>query len=368
MRPYVALTLVLMSAGCATAPAATPSRPAQARTAVALAVLNGGVSPKTIDVRKQETAILRYELTREATVSIDLVDEDGRVARRLAVGRQDAGYQQASWDGRVAGDQLAPSGVYRYVIHAQDAQGREAVYDPSTETGGEEFEPWKFTFEKETGTFKWVMPKAGFARLRVGVQGFPHLRTLLDWEPLEAGERTLVWDGLDASGLIHLSDHPQLAIKLNAFAMPDNTLIVRGEATTDAPSDAPTYPSLAKPTAAYLHARHPRAGCHEARVRIEFPTGTRYDTQGRPQLSGIVPVRVVLDARDAPALVNSRFEVSVYEDLTFLTEEEDGTNPFTYLWDTTHLTPGAHLLTVNVLSYDDHYGVITMPVVIEKGS
>jgi hypothetical protein len=78
-----------------------------------------------------------------------------------------------------------------------------------------------------------------------------------------------------------------------------------------------------------------------------------------------VPVRVTLEARDASSLVNERFEMALYEDLQFLFEEEESLNPFTFLWDTTHLTPGAHLLTVNVLGYEDHYGVATQPVIIE---
>jgi hypothetical protein len=83
-------------------------------------------------------------------------------------------------------------------------------------------------------------------------------------------------------------------------------------------------------------------------------------------VSGVVPVRVTVDAADAPHLINSRFEVALFEDTTFLAEEEEGTTPFTYLWDTTRLRPGEHLLTANILSYDDHYGVATVRVMVES--
>ena len=67
-------------------------------------------------------------------------------------------------------------------------------------------------------------------------------------------------------------------------------------------------------------------------------------------------------------IVNRRFEVVIYEDLTVLFEEEESTNPFTFLWDTSKLPPGEHLLTINLLSYDDHYGVATVPVAIAPGT
>ena len=150
--------------------------------------------------------------------------------------------------------------------------------------------------------------------------------------------------------------------------MPWNTIIVRGEPhASPGPggSAPPEHRPLARREAAYLHARHPRGMCHETTVHIEFPGIARADPHGRPILSGVVPVRVTLDDSDAQSMVNQRFELALFEDLTFLFEEENGANPFTYLWNTAQVPPGEHLLTVNILGYEDHYGVETRPVLIE---
>ncbi len=377
MRSGVAVVVGLVAldviAGCATRPAGHPAAPvtsAAPAPAPERLVMRLGVEPKTVDAAAPGGVTIRYELTRPAAVVVDLVDEAGRVVRALDAGTQPPGVQSARWDGRTAEGAPISDGAYRYIIHARDAQGREQVDDPSTTTGGMELTPRDFSFDRAAGTFRWVMPQAGYARLRVGIEGFPHLRTLIDWVPLEAGPQMVSWDGRDASGLVQLADHPRLTIKLFAFALPDNVVIVRGPAAP-APPEAPpsvalTYPPLVWGSTAALHAQHPRATCHESRVRVEFPEGIRQDADGRPVLAGRVPVRVVLDPRDAQAVVSARFEVSLYEDLTFLMEEEDGSNPFTYLWDTTTLPPGPHLFTVNILSYDDHYGVVTQPVMIER--
>jgi hypothetical protein len=58
------------------------------------------------------------------------------------------------------------------------------------------------------------------------------------------------------------------------------------------------------------------------------------------------------------------FEVALYVDLNFFFEEEESTTPLTYLWDTSQLTPGPHLLTVNVFSYDGRIGTLTRSVIV----
>ena len=359
-----------MMTGCATTTSGTAARHEPARAvAPPLDIRQVAVEPKTVGVSHGERTSIRYQLTRPAMVVIDLVDENGCVVRQLNEGPQAAGSQAASWDGRMTDGRSAAAGVYRYMIHAQDDHGGQAVlYDPSTEAGGEELEPRDFTYDRQTGLLAWVMPKAGFARLRIGVEGFPHLLTVLDWTPLEGGRHELTWNGQDGSGLINLKEHPNLSMKLVAFAMPPNTIIVRGDPSSSASAaqQAPRYsPIIARETVSF-HAKHLRSRCHEVSLQIDFPSVTRKDADGRPILSGIVPVRVTVDPRDATWMINERFEIAFFEDLTIIFETEDGSTPMTAHWDTTHLSPGPHLLTVNLLSYEDHDGVATRPVVIER--
>ena len=324
------------TAGCATPRAMAPQSP---RAAAPLTQLTQplieavGVEPKTIDVRRGEQAQIRYALSTAAEVAIDMVDEEGHVIRHLAVGQQGAGPQTIVWDGRSDDGVPVSAGVYRYIILATHSPfNRQSTrYDPSTDEGGEELQVRDFTFDPASGAFRWVMPKTGFARLRIGLKGFPHLRTLLDWEPMEGGAHELTWDGRDSSGLIQFKDHPNLTMNLSAFAMPSNTIIVHSglqSSIVNRQSTMPTYPPLTKGESAYFHARHPRAICHEARLDIEFP-GASQTGEGLPLLRGTVPVRVTINPADAARLINSRFEVALYEDTTFLFEEEESSNPYT---------------------------------------
>lgn len=366
MRSSVVLSVIAMSAELLSAGCSTGRAPA-ARPAVTPAIEQVAVEPKTLDLKKQSEAGLRYSLPGPATVSIELYNEDGQLVRQLALGRQEAGAQTARWDGRDGEGNPVLSGVYRYVIRAHGQNGQEWVYDPSQEMGGEEIEPRDFQWNPQNGQFRWVMPKAGHARLRIGMEGFPHLRTLLDWEPMEAGEQILPWDGLDSSGLIQLKEHPQLSIKLAAFALAPNTLILRGGSPEAQATASPADLQRSKIRPSAMHASHPRRDCRDVPAELEFPK-SRSDSTGRPLLKGVVPVRVRLSEEDAGRFANERFELAIFVDLTVIFESEDAVTPFTFLWDTSHLSPGQHLLTVNVLGIEDHFGVKTRAVMIGEPS
>ena len=375
----IALLLLLVLSGCAAAPKVLPRVPVTIGTSASTTVVvtqplasasvltfdGVGVAPKTVDLTRNALARISFVLSRSAEVGLDLVDEEGVVVRHLNLGNLEAGRHAALWDGHNDRGQRVPSGVYRYVLGAQAVDGQSATYNPSEQTGGEELDVRDFAYDKPTGQLRWIMPRAGRARLRVGIEGFPHLNTLLDWEPFEAGPQRVIWDGLDESGLIRVEDHSHLSIKLSAFALPDNTIIVQSPQLASAKSsETAQYPPDVK-MQGYLHARHRRIDCGEVGLRVEFPESARKDAKGRPIVSGKIPVRVSLRGHNMAHTINQRFEVMLYEDLTALFEEEDSLNPFTFMWDTTRLTPGSHLLTVNILSYDDHFGVSTVPVVVE---
>lgn len=304
---------------------------------------------------------LTYRLTAPADVSVAILDDWDREVRRMTLGRQSTGIASAAWDGRDAVGQPVTDGVYRYVITASSLGG-EVTHAPLSD--GEEVLARRFTYDQATGRMNFIMPRLARARVRVGLKGFPHLRTLLDWEPLEGGEHALEWDGMDASGLIRLREHPKLDINLSAFALPDNAVIVRGSSRQPEPPAGP--PQSRALSTAYLHARHDRRVCHEPRFTVELPQAAP-DPNGRPVVFGKTPIRVTIDPRDKAHVVNQRFEVMFYVDTVFVFEEEEGSSPFTFEWDTATLAPGPHLLTVNVLSYDDHVGVVTVPVEVSSG-
>lgn len=364
MRLQVTAVVAAVSlCGCATAPgrhqAAAPSAPSTPASQIS----EVRAEPKTLHLDQGGQLTVSYRLAAPADVTLTLLDDWDREARRVSVGHQAAGTTSAVWDGRDASGAPVADGVYRYVITASGTHG-QAVYAPVGLRDGDEVLARRFTYDSATGQMHFIMPRLARARVRIGLKDFPHLRTLMDWVPLEAGEHVLDWDGMDASGLIRLREHPKLDINLSAFALPENAVIVRGSTRAAVPPETPPVP---RPSATvYLHARHDRRICHEPRFTVECPQ-VMPGAAGRPLVHGKTPMRITIDPRDKEHVVNQRFEVMLYVDTVFLFEEEEGSSPFTYEWDTSSLAPGPHLLTVNVLSYDDHLGVVTVPIEVTSG-
>jgi WD40 repeat protein len=336
-----------------------------------LFVREAAASRKTFDPSAGESVTLSFATSHAGRVMVDIVDEAGAVVRRLRTERAPAGAQSFVWDGRDGAGELAKAGVHRYVVQLDDATGRKLVFDPAQEPWGEELRPERFEHDAENGVLTWSMPKAGFARVRVALRNFPLLATLLDWAPLEAGPQQVRWDGFDESSHVELRQHPDLWITLELYGMPDNALIVRSSATAlgsraAVAASAPVArraPLIGGPQA-YREARKPRELMLAPRVDLEFLGASDLDAAGREIVRGITPVRVTVDPRDVASLTDAMFEVALYVDLNFFFEEEESTTPLTYLWDTSQLTPGPHLLTVNVFSYDGRIGTLTRSVIV----
>jgi len=199
-------------------------------------------------------------------------------------------------------------------------------------------------------------------RIRIGLEEGPLLKTLLDWAPRAAGEHIEHWDGKDKSGQMILLNHPNIAIMTHAYTIPDNSIIVTG-------SRKPDYQMLnayikTQERNKYFHALHPRAICHEPEIEIELPE-CEYQ-KGIPVLKGAVPVIIKIAPRDTVHLTNTRYEIIFFIDNIFLFEDEEGYDPFTYILETEGLPDGEHVITANVVSYDDHIGVATQKILVEN--
>lgn len=281
------------------------------------------------------------------------------------------------WDGKDAKGKCVSPGVYLYQIVGK---GTETISDQTLSyrtaesiidfSGcGMEIKPKDFTFNPNTGEFQFIAPKPVRARMRIGIEDFPHLLDFLDWEPLEAGKHSFKWDGYDASGNIKLIDHPKLAAYLRYYTIPECSIIVKSNAERTGYTNQRLLDNSGLksnyPEHAFFHALHPRSRCHAIRFNMEF-LNQHINSDGITVVSGDVPVRIHLHPDDKSWVVDERFEVMFYVDTQYIYEEEDGSSPFTYTWDTNSLSEGFHVLTVNILSYNDHLGVVSRKVLVKK--
>jgi len=325
--------------------------------------------PKMVHLTRGGTVTVSFSVNRSADVAVRIYNQQQALVRTLAPAPRSPGPLTVQWDGRDDAGKLCGGQWFIYTIEATDEDGHRVIYDPTEATGGQELQARKFVLDRKDGRMSYVLPKAAMVRIRIGLKDGPLLRTLVDWEPQLAGQHQQRWDGKDASGIWDLSDHPRLDVNLSAYSLPANAII------TDAgPESIPKRPGREavrrtprradRPNGWYYHWTHDPAICHEPRFSVTFPGIVPKAGSNVPVLPGKTPVRIEADPRDKRHLVNRRFEAMLYVDGVFLYEDENASNPFTYQWDTSRLAAGPHALTVNVMSYDDHIGVVTRQVMI----
>lgn len=316
---------------------------------------------------KKEVVNISFEVNQPAKTQVFIYDRLGQQVKTIDASAKDSGQYEVQWDGYIAKDKRPYGSLFLYVIKVKTHDGQELIYNPAPETGGELIKVHDYTYDKKTGQVEYVLPKACMVRLRAGLKEGMLAKTILDWKPQSAGRHSFLWDGKDDTGLLDLSKHPDLELKLTCYTLPDNTIILTDqsmEMNNSYPSE-PVDVWGAEDKKKYIHYQHNPQICHEPKFSVSFPK-SKTNSEGIPVLVGNTPVRVEINKRDKMDLVNKRFEIMLYVDGTFLFEMEEGTSPFTFNWNTKGFAKGPHILTVNIMSYDDHIGVNSQKIQIEE--
>jgi len=199
------------------------------------------------------------------------------------------------------------------------------------------------SFDAQAGEIKYTLPEPALVRIWIGLKdGGPLLRTLLDWEPRSAGEHVEVWDGKDSTGLIN-------------FGNKNNLMLVLGALTLDSGKNSEILSSTTL-----------RGFQKSPEFKIDFPESQKKSSEGVPMIRGISPVRITLSERDKEWLTRTKYEIGLYLDEVYLTEDEEGTSPFTYPLDTRNMNNGRHILTVNIVSFTGEIGTQTIYLIVNN--
>jgi FlgD Ig-like domain len=325
-------------------------------------------NPKLVAALDQEPVTISFRTNAQTQGEVSILDQWQRMVRRIILVDLPAGKHKVVWNGRDDSGRLCRGHRFTFLIRVADTSERTATYDPSSVDDGVEVKTRRFTFDDKTGQLSYTLPRPCMVRVRAGLLNGPMMRTLLDWEPQLAGPHDINWNGLDDSSGVKLMEHPDLNINLVAYALPLNVILVgqdSGDVDPKSANATPTSKNRSRRAGDYLHASCDPSTCHEPRFSIGFPRSMDV-ADNVPVVSGKTPLRIDIAPADAAYMISKRFEVMLYVDGIFVFEEEDGTSPLTYQWDTSTLVPGKHQVTVNIMSYDDHVGTVTRPVIVEQ--
>jgi hypothetical protein len=374
LRTPVVLVIAIViafAAGCDSSAPVGGSAAQRAKPAVMISQVRA--DRNAFDPAKGESATIRFSLDKNADVTLSIYDGRDRLLVDRSAKDLPAGDHALTWDGRDRSGQAVPAEAYTYTLQASNAKGR-STHDLTDLTGGQPFEAKDVRWDATSGRIHYYLDKPARVNLRLGLDSGPYLRTVVDWVPRTAGAHAEAWDGQDASGVLNLADHPMLEPAVTAYTLPDNTLFVGtapdriqfvAQASTAAqrPRDATAAP---KQIANYAQQPLETRGDLEARL---VPVGdfTR-DAEGRWVVTGMVPLRADVAAKDRQRAIERRFEAMFYVDGLFTYENELGYLPMTWQWDTRGLNPGEHVVTLNIRGYEGNFGTATVKVWVEPSA
>ena len=109
------------------------------------------------------------------------------------------------------------------------------------------------------------------------------------------------------------------------------------------------------------------ARAKEPRVDLVFVSKDS-QTTGTPELKvgSQVRARVAIDEADRWLLDRSLYEVAFFIDFQFVSEEEQGYLPLTWLWTVDQMPPGEHVFTVNISAFDGKVGVVSRKFLVKE--
>lgn len=334
-------------------------------------IVSAKLSSKILDPQKNEKVFLVVQPSLKSKATVAIYNYLGEKVKTIFSGElKRKSNLKIIWDGLDENGKSVNPGVYYYTVTLLSSKV-SSVYNPYSQTQGHLITVTEGGYDEKTNEVFFKLPQAAMVRLRINLaEGGPILATPLDWMPLPAGDYRFPWDGKDASGVIDIKAHPKRNIMIFAYSLADNSIILAGKTKlpdgqfailNETDMAKKEFPLNLSPDR-YLRARKDPRLNRVSKIDIVFPQAKMKD--GLPILTDQSPVRVSIDPKDQWVADLSRYELMFYLDTVILFEDESGFTPFTYNFNTKDLTEGEHVLTVNLLTYDDQYATISKKVLI----
>lgn len=340
------------------------------------------LSEDVFNPRSGESINIFFHISLPARVDLEIYDRYGNLIRHLEESYQaKKGSNKLSWDGRDDEGNIVPDEAYSFIIQAESEDGERAIYDP-TRAYGEIVEIIKRQIKPEKGTLTYTLHFPSRVLIRLGsTNNGPLYKTLINWEPRPAGENTEYWDGWDETNTINLR-HKDIMASYEAYTLPKNAIITKGNPVP--PSEIEKKALIRKRALAPINI-HPtcpqekRSSHADPDLKIARDIGLIVTPLSGAQ-EEIIPVnkkryrakenrimtQIDIPDEDKPVLEQEQFELIFFIDDIFLEEAEAGVSlPYDFTWDASGLTPGSHILTVNIVGLKRHLGTASFKVWID---
>jgi hypothetical protein len=344
-----------------------------------LTISEVAISEQSFNPTQGEKINISYTLSKNAFVTMKVFDPDlGQVQTIIDNLPRKMGENTESWDGKDIDKNIVPNEAYFFTIEAKDDKGENAVYDPTTFSGGKAGDISNARLDQNTYTIAYKLDEPSRVMIRMGVRHGALLKILTDWSPRIAGENIELWNGKDQDNILNIAKMPKFAMVITYFTLPQNSVITIGNNKFDyrtykfdIAKDRPIKPE--RPIAIEYneklspHYLMPKKLDRSPKLKISFPSANEFTKDNLPIFKGNALVRVeIVDEKDREYMDNQQYELTFLVDTEFYAEEEQAYSPYNWVWDLSNVQPGEHILTVNLNSFRDHFGVANRKVIISK--
>lgn len=324
----------------------------------------------------KEKIAISFSLAVESAVNVEIYTPDGVLIRTLTTGAaMKKGDHALEWDGKDKEGRVVPDEAYNVVLKAI-TNGKVETVDPRKTSGGmvqKNLDP-KIGVD---GKITYTLPIPSRVLIRLGIGSGAMLRSVITWKPKNAGKNLQFWDGYDQDHLVKLQKHKDFKIIFSAFSLADHTIITTGNKVSyfDYVDTHAYKPSVSAKKYRLLNAKsklmspyYMRAltDMREPVISFVFPDNIKRDKDGVPVVKKgeKIRVKVIMDEKDAQRMAEVKYEITFFDDLDFISEEEMGYVPISWLWSP-QKAKGKHLLTVNIASFKGHIGLKSTSYIIE---
>jgi hypothetical protein len=216
----------------------------------------------------------------------------------------------------------------------------------------------------EKKVVEYVLPKAALVRIRAGLKEGPYLEQFLPWTAQPAGRHAIACLKEPDTGLVRqfLRNVEMQATTVLAVSLPVN-LLADQEYQPAHSARAPVADPVALPVhlAQLQQAPWPSVfGAAKSRFGVVMAEDYRLQLEvTEDPRQPVVGLRLNCHPDDRSRLLNKRFEIMLFLDGQFITEDEEALLPFNYRMSTRGIPPGDHLLTINVIDSDGVPGTVS---------
>jgi len=302
-----------------------------------------------------------FELSQPGSVKIEIYTPDGDLVRTLdAAEALPPARHELVWDGKDSDGLVVADEAYVPVLKVKNTEGKTIVDDPRLYSGGEIMEDIRYRFRGKS-EISYFLTAPARVLIRAGVRSGPMMYAMAHWEPRSPGKVVQRWDGYDEDKVAYFAEHPRTWVLVMAYQLPKYAIITsgnkklsyrdyrkqRGWGLKSVDSNKIQLHRDGKP----LEREHFFPRTFLPRLSFKIKDELPLSRHKLPVINGPVNFEITIPKEDRWILEASMYEVSLYIDYKFQSEEEQGFMPMMWRWQPKELKPGRHIATVVVTGY-----------------